>query len=103
MVDAAGPGPVRVTVADELGVAWKDGTLSMRCSDPSKESVGAGRTLRFEPLASLTSLRVVGDASSVEVFANDGELCLSTRYYPERYRVAVDAPGARVRLWDLAR
>lgn len=92
-----------VTIADELSVRWEDGTLSMRFSDPSRGSVGAGRTLRYEPLASLSGLRLVGDASSVEVFANDGGLCLSTRYYPRRYGVCVDAPGARVRLWDLAR
>ena len=56
---------------------------------------------RWEPLPELRNLRVVGDASSVEVFANDGELCKSTRYYPRRYRVHVDAPGADATLWGL--
>lgn len=37
-----------------------------------------------------------GDASSVEVFVNDGSLVFSTRIYPEAYGVTVDAPGANV-------
>ena len=69
--------------------------------DPDKESVGAGRTSRFEFLDELRNVRVVGDVSSVEVFVNDGELTFSSRYYPNAYNVGVDAPGAQVSLWDL--
>ena len=42
------------------------------------------------------NVRIVGDASSVEVFVNDGSLVFSTRIYPETYGASVDAPGANV-------
>lgn len=41
-------------------------------------------------------VRIVGDASSVEVFVNDGTLVFSTRIYPEAYGVTVDASGVSV-------
>lgn len=92
---------VRVTLADELALTWRDGRLSMAFGRTARSDAGCGRTERWEPLPELRNLRVVGDASSVEVFANDGELCMSTRYYPRRYRVQVDAPGADATLWGL--
>ena len=73
----------------------------MRFLDEGKDSVGAGRTCRYEHLDGLRNMRVVGDVSSIEVFLNDGELTFSTRYYPESYGVRVDAPGASVTLWDV--
>lgn len=42
------------------------------------------------------NVHIVGDASSVEVFVNDGALVFSTRIYTEAYGVTVDAPGASV-------
>ena len=91
-----------VTIARELQLAFSDGRFEMRFADDSADAIGAGRGLRWEPAKGLRSLRVVGDASSVEVFVNDGELAFATRYYPEAYSIEVDAPGARIGLWDLA-
>ena len=70
--------------------------------NPDKDSVGAGRKVRFEKLDRLRDVRIIGDVSSIEVFVNDGELCFSTRYYPTRYGLSVDAAGASVTYWDLA-
>ena len=42
------------------------------------------------------NVRIVGDASSVEVFVNDAALVFSTRIYPEAYGVTVDASGVSV-------
>ena len=42
------------------------------------------------------NVRIVGDASSVEVFVNDGALVFSTRIYPEADGVTVDAAGVSV-------
>lgn len=92
-----------ITLAGELVLSWsKDsGWLEMAFANTGKTSVGAGRTSRKEPMATLESLRIVGDASSVEVFVNGGELSLSTLYYPEYYAVAVEAKGADITLWNL--
>lgn len=75
--------------------------LEMRFADPARASMGCGRTVRWEPVDALRRLRAVGDASSLEVFANDGALCMSTRCYPEERTLAVDAPGAAISLWPL--
>lgn len=95
-------GSCRIVLAGELAVSWTDGRLELRFLEEGSDSVGAGRRVRWEPLEGLRNLRVIGDTSSVEVFANDGELVLSTRYYPKRYAVSADAPGAAITLWRLA-
>ena len=48
------------------------------------------------------SLRVVGDASSLEIFLNDGAAVLSTRYYPAPDKVAVQFCGAGSTLYPLS-
>ena len=102
VVDGVGSSVV-VRLAGELSLSWDEGAgwLELRFSREGADGVGGGRGVRREPVAALRDLRVVGDASSVEVFANGGELVMSTRYYPEEYSLAVDAPGAEVSLWDL--
>ena len=42
------------------------------------------------------NLKILADASSVEVFVNDGEYVFSTRYYPEEYKVQAEANGAQI-------
>lgn len=102
VVDGVGQS-VLVRLADELSITWDERAreLVMRFSERGEGSVGAGRGERREPVKQLRNLRLVCDASSVEVFANDGELVMTTRYYPREYSVFVDAPGAEIRLWDL--
>ena len=92
-----------VKLAGQLAITWGSGVLELRFLDESKDGVGAGRRVRYEHMNGLRNVRIVGDASSVEVFVNDGELTFSTRYYPQEYGVTVDAPGAHVRMWDLVR
>ena len=91
----------RAVISRELELAWEDGRFALRFLDQSEKSVGAGRMQRFEHLDKLLNVRVVGDASSIEVFVNDGELAFSTRYYPQEYAVDARASSAEIRLWDL--
>lgn len=44
---------------------------------------GHGRTSRTAPAGNLRSLRILADTSALEIFVNDGEAVLSTRWYPE--------------------
>ncbi len=92
---------VYVKLADEFAITWGSGVLELRFLDDSKDGVGAGRHVRYEHLARLENMRIVGDMSSVEVFVNNGELTFSTRYYPKKYKAVVDAPGAHIQFWDL--
>lgn len=94
-------------VDDALSLAWlpAEGELparfEMRFADASREAAGCGRGVRWESVDEVRDVRVIGDASSVEVFVNDGALAMSTRIYPDEYGVRVSAPGAQVSLWDL--
>ena len=67
---------------DGLTLAYTDAdrTCTLTFAD---DSMSGGRTRRCAVLdAPCRSLRVVGDASSLEVFLNDGAAVLSTRFYP---------------------
>ena len=45
---------------------------------------------------------LLGDASSLEIFLNDGAAVLSTRYYPAAGKVAVQLCGAGSTLYSLS-
>ena len=94
--------PFTVSIAHELRLAWDGKVFSMRFEDPAKDSVGAGRTLRYEELPELSQARIVCDISSVEVFLNDGALTFSTRFYPKQHSFIVDAaPEVTTSFWTL--
>lgn len=99
-IDASGEA-VEVLLAGELSIHHGDGRLTMRFGDTSRDSVGGGRSERYEDVGELRSLRIVGDASTIEVFVNGGADVFSTRYYPASYSLSVDAPGSAIRFWPL--
>ena len=90
-----------ITLARELALTFENGVLSLTFSRTGEGSVGRGRTTRWEEVGPLRALRVVGDHSCVEAFVNEGEMSFTTRYYPEEYSLAVDAPGAKASFWPL--
>lgn len=108
-------GIFRAVLHGGLSVAWlpagADGAgetlparLELRFTDAGpgdRSGIGCGRAVRWEPLERLERIRIVADASSVEVFANDGALVMSTRCYPTTPSLSVDAPGASIRFWRL--
>lgn len=55
-----------------------DGVLTLTMRDG-----GFGRTVRRAPIGELRSLRILADASALEIFVNDGETVLSARWYPQ--------------------
>ena len=95
-------GAFSATVDGELKLAFvpAEGELparfEMRFTDEARTAAGCGRAVRWEPVDEVRNVRIVGDASSVEVFVNDGALVFSTRIFPEAYGVTVDAVGASV-------
>lgn len=62
-----------------LRLTFAEGTFTMELTD---SAAGFGRSVRRAEVEALHSVRVLGDASSVEVFLNGGETVLTTRYYP---------------------
>lgn len=70
-------GAVTITVADDAL------HLAFDRSEQSLGGAGAGRVARMAPLgAGPHALRVLIDASSIEVFADDGTTVMSTRWFP---------------------
>ncbi|MDO4436896.1 MAG: glycoside hydrolase family 32 protein [Coriobacteriaceae bacterium] len=98
---------LHMVFGEELEIAWNPaadgsaGRFEMRFTDPSRTAAGCGRSVRWEHVERVQSVRVLVDTSSVEVFVNDGELVMSTRWYPQRRSCSCSAPGADIRCWDL--
>ena len=84
----------RAVLGEELILEYRMGRFEMRFADRAKDSVSAGRGLRYKELEELRDVKILADVSSVEVFLNGGEAVFSTRYYPKKYAVCVDADGA---------
>ena len=75
---------------------YRNNRFEMRFISQNKKSVSAGRGIRFKELEELRNIRILADVSSVEVFLNDGEVVFSTRYYPEKYEIQIEAPNADI-------
>lgn len=76
--------------------------LEMRFTDEGRSGAGCGRAVRWEAFEEIRNLRAVGDRSSLEVFVNDGELCMSTRVYAPSPSLAIEAPDVRISYWPLS-
>ena len=73
----------------------------MRFKSRAKDSVSAGRGLRYKEMPELTDVKILADISSVEVFLNGGEYVFTTRYYPKKPGICVDAHDAEIRFWEI--
>ena len=70
----------------------------MRFTDQDMHSASAGRGVRYVHIQQIENVRILTDVSSVEVFVNDGEYVFTTRYYPEKASVCMEAEGADIEL-----
>ena len=90
-----------VTIADGLeqfALVYADGILSLDLS----EKAGRGRGTRQIQIPDIHSLRMIVDTSMMEIYINDGEAVLTSRFYfPDDARsIQLDGiPGAS--LWYL--
>jgi len=64
---------------------------------------GRGRGIRYAEARSCSTLRVFVDRSSVEVFINEGQTVLSTRFYPQEGRSTfeIEGKGVKTKFWVL--
>ena len=77
--DIAGDIPVRICFNQEFQITYGHGVVSMEFLN----NTGSGRTIRKAKLDGLQNVRILMDVSLVEIYFNDGELVMTTRYYPE--------------------
>lgn len=73
-------GPLRLTLRGCVTLEYSDGVLSLRVGPQG--GFGRENGVRRAAVRTLRGLRILADSSSAEVFVNDGETVLSTRYYP---------------------
>lgn len=93
-LEAATGGSFALTVAGGLTFACDEAgsTASLWFAG---EALGAGRDRRTMELQTpCRSVRVLADASSLEIFVNGGEAVFTTRYYPEPGPVTLRLEGA---------
>lgn len=90
--------PVRVTVRDCAEIRWADGLLSLSFRDG-----GCGRTIRRARVDRLRNLRLLADASSLELFVNDGETVMTSLYYPAEGQkgLQVECAAGALSLWKM--
>lgn len=71
-----------ITLNDDVSFSFGNYRADLRFAEDA--TTGAGRTKRSCPLSenTLTSLRVLVDTSTIEIFANHGEKVFSTRWFP---------------------
>lgn len=67
-----------VVLAGAAEICWEDGLLTLTLD----EACGSGRTVRTADVHKLRSLRLLVDSSSLELFLNDGEQVVTSRFYP---------------------
>lgn len=49
----------------------------------------------------ISSVEILVDKSSVEVFVNNGEYVFTTRFYPQKDSLAVEAAGAEIMMEEI--
>ena len=99
---AAPEGSFSLTVAEGLTFSYDEAsrTALLRFTDPA---AGAGRDQRTLTLdAPCRSVQVLADASSLEIFLNEGAAVFTTRYYPQPGPVSLRLEGASGTVWPLS-
>ena len=87
----------RAVLGGELILEYREGRFEMRFSDQAKDSASGGRKIRYAKMEEVRDVKILTDVSSVEVFVNGGEYVFSTRFYPERAEICVEAAGAKIK------
>ena len=78
-------------------ICWEDGLLTLTLD----EACGSGRTVRTAAVHKLRSLRLLVDSSSLELFLNDGEQVVTSRFYPEEPRYLRLEGAGTAKLYDM--
>ena len=90
--------PGRLVIRRAAVVEWSDDEVILSLGGVS----GAGRTVRYARTQAQT-MRILADASSLEIFINHGETVLTTRYYPDPAARGVVLDGGTAQLWSINR
>ena len=87
-------GNLNIYIGGGVDIRWQDGLVHLSMF----RQAGCGRTERVLELPELKKLQMFMDASSLELFFNDGEKVMTSRYYPEDLPV-VEIRGQGEGVW----
>lgn len=90
--------PLTITISEGVCLAY-DGKKELALT--LTETLGAGRNSRKTLISELKNVRLYVDLSVIEIFINDGELTLTTRFYPKTHTLKIDAAAAAGTLWEM--
>ena len=57
--------------------------------------------MRYVDVDKISSVEIFVDKSSVEVFVNNGEYVFTTRFYPQKDSLVVEAAGAEIMMEEI--
>lgn len=86
----------RLVIRGAAVIEWDGQQLSLTLAQG-----GAGRTVRYADVDAVKNLRVLADASSLEIFVNGGAQVMTTRYYPDPASCGVQMEGAQAEIWAM--
>lgn len=79
-----------LTLNDACELSWQHDLFRMAFTEAS---ISGGRTVRNAALPVCTSLRLIADKSSIELYLNDGRKVFSSRIYPDSDTMKVTLQG----------
>lgn len=92
-----------VVIGDGLTLTYDEGIFRMEL----KEAAGCGRTIRRAQVPDIQFMRILVDCSVAEIYLNDGEIVLTTRFYPaydgerQDLRVSFRCGNAAITGWKM--
>lgn len=100
VLEGRAAGDFSITLAKHLHIDFDQaqGILRLHFSSPE---LGAGRKERRVRMDGCEEVLVLVDSTSVEIYLNDGEVVLSTRYYPGEGPIAVSMRGIDGDIWPM--
>ena len=88
---------LNIAIGNGVHLSWKERKVKLIMD----EDTGFGRTERFISLPKVEKIQLFIDASSIEVFFNDGEYVMSSRFYSKQTKtIRIDGVGKGV-LYEL--
>lgn len=82
---------LQITFENSATIKYTEGILALNITKDS----GYGRKERLVKLDKLDKIRILSDTSSLEIFINEGEEVISTRYYPKNCtKLSIDGIGS---------
>lgn len=94
-----GASGIIINVTRDIKLSYKEKVLSLEFTG----DIGGGRTSRRVICDEVNDIRILVDKSIIEVFVNNGEITMTSQFYPPEEKLVVMSSGqlANSTMWDL--